>query len=361
MDGETSGAIVREHASPLEAVPLIPRRIEKGDAVAVVSPSLGGAGLWPHRLAQGRKYLESIGLRLKLMPNATRAETWTSAPARERADDIHAAFLDDEVAAVLASIGGLHSNQLLPHLDWELLASNPKIFQGYSDITVLHWAVAKQAGLRTFHGPALIPELGEFPAVLAYTDRYLRAAWFGSEPIQFEPADEWTDEFLDWNEKADLERPRELRASEGWITIREGVAEGPLLGGCLESVCWQLKGSAAWIDPAGTILFLETADEARTPAYVDAYLTDLDQLGVFDSIAALVVGRPYQYDDEARRTLWRVVRERTERAGIPVLGNVDLGHTDPMVTLPLGAAARLEPAGQDFRLLEPPTRPDRGK
>jgi muramoyltetrapeptide carboxypeptidase len=109
------------------------------------------------------------------MPNAARDDGWASASPRERADDIHAAFLDDEVSVVLASIGGLHSNQLLPHLDPELIAAHPKVLQGYSDVTVLLWALAKHAGLRTFHGPALIPELGEFPSVLGYTDCHLRA------------------------------------------------------------------------------------------------------------------------------------------------------------------------------------------
>jgi muramoyltetrapeptide carboxypeptidase len=106
--------------------------------------------MWPHRVEQGRRYLESLGLRVRLMSNAVRSDTWVSASAEERAADIHAAFLDDEVAVVLASIGGLHCNQLLPYLDWKLISSRPKIFQGYSDVTVLHWAMAKHAGLRTF-------------------------------------------------------------------------------------------------------------------------------------------------------------------------------------------------------------------
>ena len=100
---------------------------------------------------------------------------------------------------MLAAIGGNHSNQLLPLLDYDLIRAYPKIFQGFSDITVLHWALAKHSGLSTFYGPALVPELGEFPNVFAYTDRYLRAAWFDAEPIPYEPAETWTDELLDWD------------------------------------------------------------------------------------------------------------------------------------------------------------------
>jgi len=332
-----------------------PPRVQPGDTVAVVSPSFGAVGLFPHRVERARSYLRSMGLKVRLMSNSQRAEGWVSAPPRARVDDIHQAFLDDQVRIVLAGIGGNHSNQLLTHLDYELIRSHPKIFQGYSDVTVLHWAFLKSAGLSPFHGPALVPELGENPHVLPYTDRHLRAVWFGSEPIKFEPAGEWTDEFLDWGERQDLSRPRQLRPCEGWITLREGVAEGWLLGGCLETICWHLKGSASWIDPVGAIFFLETSEDAPSPADVDAYLTDLEQLGVFDMAVGLVFARPYGYDEERTDALWRVVTERTEKAAIPVLANVDLGHTDPMLTLPLGATARLDAGAKHLELLQAAT------
>ena len=333
-----------------------PPRVRPGDTVAIVSPSFGAVGQWPHRVRQATTYLEeSLELKVRVMPNAARSEGWASASPQARVDDLHQAFLDDEVAVVLAGIGGNHSNQLLPLLDYGLIQANPKILQGYSDITVLHWAVAKYSGLSTFYGPALVPELGEFPNVLPHTDRYLRAAWFGDEAITYEPSDSWTDEMLDWNTKADLTRPRELRESEGWITIREGTASGPLLGGCLETICWHLKGSATWLDPAGAVLFLEMSEEAPSPAYVDGYLTDLEQLGVFDAAAALVFARPYGYLPEDRKALWEVVAQRTEASGLPVLANVEVGHADPMLTLPLGVEAELDAGNGVFRLLEAPT------
>ena len=332
-----------------------PSRVRPGDTVAVVSPSFGAVGRWPHRVGQATRYLESLDLNVLLMPNAARSDGWASAPPEARADDLHRAFLDDDVSVVLAGIGGNHSNELLPLLDYDLIRAHPKVFQGFSDITVLHWALAKHAGLSTFYGPALVPELGEFPNVLAHTDRYLRLAWFGAEPIDYEPSETWTDELLDWNTKADLTRPRELRNSNGWTTIREGAASGPLFGGCLESICWHVKGSAVWLDLTGAIVFLEMSEEAPSPAHVDAYLTDLEQLGVFEAAAGLVFARPYGYTDEDATTLWDVVARRTEAAGLPVLANVEAGHADPMITLPLGAAAQLDATRQSLRLLEPPT------
>jgi len=332
-----------------------PPRVRPGDTVAVVSPSFGAVGRWPHRTARGTAYLESLGLKVRLMPNAARSEGWASAPPEDRVADLHAAFADDDVSVVLAGIAGNHSNQLLPLLDFELIHEHPKVFQGYSDVTVLHWAFAKHAGLATFYGPALVPELGEFPQVLPDTDRWLRAAWFGGDPIAFEPSAVWTDEFLDWDTKADLTRARRVHESEGWVTVREGTARGPLLGGCLETICWHLKGSSTWIDPSGAILVLETSEEAPSPAHVDAYLTDLEQLGVFDAAAALVVGRPYGYGADERERLWDVVAERTAAAGLPVLAGVEAGHTDPMLTVPFGVTAELDAGRKLLGLPEAPT------
>ena len=331
----------------------MPRRVREGDVVAIVSPSAPAVGRWPHRVERGTRFLESVGLRVRLMPNAAGVEGWVSGSAEARAADLHEAFADPEVAVVLAGIGGNHSNQLLPHLDFDLVRANPTIFQGYSDMTVLHWAFARHAGLRTFYGPALVPELGEFPGVLPHTERFLREAWFGEEPIRFEPADVWTDELLDWNQQVDLTRARELRPSGGWVTVREGTAEGPLLGGCLETICWHLKGSEQWLDLEGAILFLETSEEVPPPAHIDSYLTDLEQLGVLEAIAALVWARPYGYSEEELRVLWDVLRTRTASAPIPVLGNVECGHTSPMLTLPLGALARVDAGERRFELLEP--------
>jgi muramoyltetrapeptide carboxypeptidase LdcA involved in peptidoglycan recycling len=331
---------------------LIPRRVKPGDTVAIVSPSAPAVAWWPHRVERGRSYLESLGLHVKLMQNAGGREGWVSGSPEARAQDIHDAFLDDEVAVVLASIGGNHSNQLLPYLDYELLRSHPKIFQGYSDTTVLHWALLKHAGLRTFYGPALTTELAEYPEVFPHTDKFLRAAWFGSEPIHFQPAADWTDELLDFFQQVDLTRPRKLRPSEGWVSIREGMAEGPLVGGCLETICWHLKGSENWLDLEGVVFFLETSEEAPSPAHIDAYLTDLEQLGVFAQVAGLIFARPYGYDADRTRVLWEVVRKRTEKAGIPILGNVECGHTSPMLTLPLGASVRLDANDMKLAVLE---------
>jgi muramoyltetrapeptide carboxypeptidase LdcA involved in peptidoglycan recycling len=329
-----------------------PPRVKPGDAVAIVSPSFGAVGAWPHRAERGRTYLESLGLRVKLMPNAARNDSWASASPEERADDLHTAFADDEVSIVLAAIGGNHSNQLLPLLDFDIIASNPKIFQGYSDNTVLHCALQVKARLATFYGPAFTLALAEYPSVIPYTDRYLRTAWFGDEPIVFEAASEWTEEILDFEQRFDLTRARRMEPSEGWVTIVGGAAEGHLVGGCLETICWHLKGTSFWPDFAGSILMLETSEESPSVEHVDSYLTDLAHLGIFDAIAGLLLARPFGYTREARSQLWDLVRRYT---AVPALGNLDCGHTDPMMTLPLGARVRLDADNKKVSTFGPPT------
>ena len=129
--------------------------------MAVVSPCSPVVFWWEHRAAQARSYLESLGLRVRVMPHTGQSMAGKRVAAPSRADDLHAAFSDPDVAVVLAAIGGDHAVELLPHLDYQLIRANPKLFQGYSDLTVLQWALLKHAGLMSFYGPALLPELGE--------------------------------------------------------------------------------------------------------------------------------------------------------------------------------------------------------
>jgi muramoyltetrapeptide carboxypeptidase len=277
---------------------------------------------------------------------------WVSASAEERAADINAAFADPEVKLVLAAIGGLHSIQVLRHLDYELIAANPKLFQGYSDITVLHWALLRHAGLATLYGPALLTSLAEYPSVLPFTDHFVRKAWFENEPIEFEPAIEWTDELLDFDVAADLERPRTKTQNEGWMPLRGGAAEGPLVVGCLESIAFFLAGTHAWPDLRGAILAVEPADTPASPAIADACLSVLDEHGVLEDVAALVVGRPCRYSASQRELLWRAVKARTAPYALPVLANVDFGHSDPFHPIPNGVRARIDVDELQFETLE---------
>ncbi len=147
-------------------------RLQPGDTVGIVSPSWGGGARYPHRIERGAAHLRSLGFRVKIAPHALNSIGYVSDTPENRAADIHAMFLDPEVTAIIASIGGDHSCHLLPLLDFDLIAAHPKIFMGYSDITVLNVAISAQTGLVTFNGPALMTDFAEYPAMLEYTESY---------------------------------------------------------------------------------------------------------------------------------------------------------------------------------------------
>ncbi len=294
-----------------------PKQLQPGDTVGIVSPSFGAAGLFPHRLELGVRQLEALGFHVRTAPNACNVRGYVSDTPERRAADIHAMFLDPEVKAIIAAIGGDHSNQLLPLLDFDLIAAHPKIFCGYSDNTVLHLAFHTAADLVTFYGPSLITEFAEYPHMHAYTERYFCKAVCQAQPVgQVLPAEEWTEEFQDWEQKHDLERPREMLPSPGWTWLKPGLAEGPLLGGCIESL-QHLRGTRFWPDWQGAIFFFETSEEKPTPEDVDGILMDYENMGVFDQIAGMLVGRPLGYTAAEKRRLNEVVLERTHKYNFP--------------------------------------------
>lgn len=325
---------------------IIPDKLVRGDTVGVVSPSAGLCSIFPHRIEQAEENLRQLGLGVKYAKHAKENAGYVSASARERADDIHEMFLDPEVKAVVASIGGNHSNQLLKYLDFDLIRNHPKIFMGYSDITVLHFALIAKAGLRTYYGPCILPEFGEYPEMLGYTSEYFSKALMSDEKLGRVPASEtWTEEFLDWSTKKDRTRARIMSPNQGYEWWREGSAEGQIFGGCIPSVN-HLAGTDCWIDFGGKIMFIDipegNADGKMDAAELDAYLADLDNLGVFKSIAGLVIGRPYFYDDDDVARLKAMISYYVGPYRYPVLFNVNIGHTSPIMTVPLGAQVRID-------------------
>jgi muramoyltetrapeptide carboxypeptidase len=331
---------------------LKPARLRPGDTVGIVSPSWYGGEDVGHRVERGAAHLRSLGFAVKIAPHALNSTGYVSDTPEHRAADIHALFADSQVRAIIATIGGDHACHLLPLLDWDLLRANPKIFMGFSDITVLNVAIWSMTGLVTFNGPTLMTEWGEYPRMPEYSERYALRALSVPEPLgAIDPATWWTDEFLDWSTKADLTRARERQPSKGWRWLRGGRAEGVLIGGCLESL-QHLRGTPYWPNWQGALLFVETSDEKPSPATVDAVLMDYENMGVFEQIRGLLVARPYGYTTEERRQLHEVVLDRTGKFGFPVVADMDFGHTSPMFTLPLGCRAVIDVEARRFAIAE---------
>lgn len=332
------------------------QRLKPGDTIGIVSPSWGGAGKFPHRVERGVRQLEELGFNVRLARHATNDAGYVSDTPGNRAADLHEMFGDPSIAAIIAAIGGNHSCHLLPLLDFDLIRDNPKVFMGFSDITVLNVAIWAVTGLVTFNGPSLLTDIAEYPEMPAYSRDYMLRAIASAGPVgRIEPSGWWTDEFLDWGQQLDLTRPRERRASEGWTWLKPGVSEGRLVGGCLESM-EHLRGTRFWPDFSDVILFLEPSEDALSPATVDAMLMDYENMGVIAQLHGLLFGRPYGYSDEQRREFHEVITERTARFDFPVIADMDFGHTTPMLTLPIGCRARIDGEARSFEIVEAATR-----
>jgi len=329
-----------------------PPRLQQGSTIGIVSPSWGGAGMFPHRVELGINQLKSLGFNVRIARHALNQHGYVSDTPEHRAQDIHDMFSDPEVKAVIAAIGGDHSCHLLPLLDFDLIRDNPTIFMAYSDITVLNVAIWVATGLVTFNGPALLTDFAEYPKMFDYTEHYMLKALCHTEPMgRIESSPLWTEELLDWEEKKYLERPRKMQSSDDWTWLREGEAEGILIGGCLESL-QHLRCTRFWPAWDDAILFFETSEEKPSPATVDGILMDYENMGVLGKLRGLLVGRPMYYNDEEKAELHEIILERTRQYAFPVISDMDFGHTAPQITLPIGCRARIDTVGRMFEILD---------
>jgi len=334
-----------------------PKRLKKGDLIGVISPSAGAAGFFPHRVEQASKELERLGFKLKIAGNALKTESYVSASAEHRAEDLHELFADPAIKAIIAATGGNHSNQMLKFLDFKLIKANPKIFCGYSDNTVLHYTLASQANLTTFYGPCLVTQFGEYPHILPYTEDHFIKALSQVEPIgPVLPSENYTCEFLDWGQKKDLDRPRHLIPGHGYQWWQTGRAKAPVFGGAVPSIN-HLAGTRYWVDPTDKILFLDHPEgeifgTGFPLSWLDSFLADLDNMGVFRQIKGLVIGRAYNLSPEQILQLKQMVLNYTSGFDYPVLYDFNIGHTDPIITLPLGVMVRMDSFNNTFEILE---------
>jgi len=333
-----------------------PRKLKKGDTIAIISPSAGLAAIFPHRLDNAIKFLKSRGFKIKEFSTTRKINGWESAPAKERAEDIMDAFTDSEINAIICTIGGEVANQTLKYLDFEKIRQNPKIFCGYSDISVLHYALYTKSNLMTYYGPCALTQFGEYPEPLKYTLDYFFRAVSSDKPIGIiESSKEWTEEVLDWGQKVDLTRPRKMIPNIGFEWLREGKAKGEIIGGCISSIV-HLKGTEYWPNHKEKIFFWEIPegqnfDEGEPISTVDALLADLELAGVFKEISAMIVGRSFHYSKEDTKKLKEIILERTKDYSFPIVLGLDIGHTDPQITIPLGAKAEIDSEKNLFEIL----------
>jgi muramoyltetrapeptide carboxypeptidase len=291
----------------------------------------------PERIRFAIDTVESLGFKVKPGAHLFDRDGYLAGSDAARADDLNAMFADDGVDAIWCVRGGYGASRILPALDYALMQRKPKALIGYSDITALHVAIHRHAGLVTFHGPVA------FRAFTPYSLSELkRVLWTGETPVRLggPPPFERAEGRVDWENRV--------------TTLVPGKARGRLLGGnlCLMS---HLCGTPYFPDLRGAILFLEDVEEAYYR--IDRMLTQLWLSGALAGVAGVAFGKFTNCNSSPfflqNRPLDDILAERCRALGVPAVSGIMVGHIEDQTTLPVGCLAELDADAGTLTLLEP--------
>lgn len=317
-----------------------PKKLQKGDTVAIISPSGGVPKEFMKQFNNGVKFLEGLGLKVKIGKNALGRYYYSSGTAKERLSDFHEAFADKTVKAVIMSIGGSTANNLLDGLDFDLIGKNPKIFLGISDGTTLLNPIFSKTGLVTYHGPDLIFTFG-LPMSPIIKENLIKTLFKGNVG-ELCPNSEWKGlDKLNKNEKY-----------YGWQCVRKGKVSGKLIGGnttCLTN----LDNTKFRPDYKNKILFLEAYE--LNVEELDMLFTHFRQTKVFDEINGLILGHFYGShlaDKKQDREVRDVILEITKDYSFPILEIGEVGHNVENYIMPIGCQATIDAEKKHFSIDE---------
>lgn len=322
---------------------IVPERLRPGDIIAVISPSLSLSIVIEENIAEAVKvFEEKLGLKVVFGKNALKSEQSCSSPfynssrIEDRIADLHWAFSDPRIKAIFSSIGGFNSHQLLSHIDYDLIRKNPKILCGYSDITAIQVAIFARTGLVTYSGPHFSTMAMRYGN--EYTIENLRTILFGlgNQELSLEPSKYYSDDawYLD-------QENREILAAKSWCCVQAGAAEGQLLGGNLATLRL-LIGTPHWPTISGpVILFVEEDDltgENTRYSFLQNLIT-LKQTCSEISVSGILVGR-FMGNSKIQSAVISSIMGFAF-PDVPCIGDVDFGHTNPMLTFPIACTARI--------------------
>jgi len=336
-----------------------PKKLQKGDTIAIISPSWGGPSVFPHVYESGITALENLGLKIKEFPSARKDADFLDKNPEFRAKDINDAFADEEVKAIFVSIGGDDSVRILPFLDSENIRKNPKIIIGYSDTTTL-LTYFNQLGLITLHGPAIMAGFSQWNSLGEKFQEHIKTILFENpEQYTYKPYDSYYEGYLDWSDKSNVGKVKPSSKNSGWNWLQGNtIVQGELFGGCIE-VLEFMKSTKFWPNDDfwnGKILFLETSEDKPSPEQVKWMLRNYGMQGVFDKVSALLIGRARDYSEDEKTQLndniLKIVRDEFGNKNIPIITNMDFGHTDPQWILPLGTKTEIDCHKKEFKLIE---------
>jgi len=294
-----------------------PRCLMPGDTVGIAAP----AGPFdPTKFMKGKAVLESMGFRTFFDEGIFQKHGFFAGTDVQRADQVNRLFADPAVQAVICARGGYGSMRILRFLDFKIIQNNPKIFVGFSDISVLLFILHVRCSLVTFHGPVV--------TTLANTDEQTIAAM-----LKVMTADKIFD----------------LKPEKG-IALKPGVCSGVVVGGNLTTLC-HLAGTPYTPNFNGKILFLE--DRGEAPYRIDRMLTQMKLAGCFEGLKGLFLGSFEacgKLDD-----IFRIVQEVFNDVNIPILSGFEIGHARVNITIPIGLRATLDADRQILTFHEPAT------
>lgn len=315
---------------------IVPAKLVSGDEVRIVAPARSLKLIGADSREQAIKRFAELGLKVTFGKNTTddNADMTMSTSVEKRVADLMDAFRDSNVKAIFTVIGGTNSNQLLPYLDYEVIKNNPKIFCGFSDITALSNAIYAKTGLVTFSGPHF-SSMGMIKGC-DYTFENLKTMIMGEGKNQIEPSHEWSDDlwFID-------QENRKFIKNEGWWVINSGNAEGKIIGGNLGTFNLLLGTSYRPAFEEATILFIEDCfTSSGDLVYFERNLQALMYQEDFKNVKALIIGRFQEVSNVTREKL-EFILNKPELKHLPIIANLDFGHTTPLLMFPIGGTAQI--------------------
>ncbi|GAA1415448.1 LD-carboxypeptidase [Glutamicibacter uratoxydans] len=320
---------------------VIPQRLKSGSRLRAIAPSCSRAFVMEHDNTQWiNERFEQLGITVDFGAHVDENDDFDSSPIASRLEDLHAAFADPEVDGIISVIGGFNANELLPYLDWDLIARNPKVFCGYSDFTALANAVYARTGLLTYVG-AHWSSFGmrDFfePTGLWFKKATHDLAW------SIEHQRGFTDDLWFMNQDE-----RRVHATDGPWVFAAGSVQGRVLGGSLSTFSL-LRGTPYMPDLSGAVLFVEDDAAVDIDEFGRNFAAILQAPGA-DQLAGVAIGR-FQLDSKVTRGLLaQIIAKHPMLQNIPVVANLDFGHTSPMFTLPIGGFAALRAEGTEVQL-----------
>ncbi|MCK5096224.1 MAG: LD-carboxypeptidase [Candidatus Pacebacteria bacterium] len=310
-----------------------PQKLQKGDMVRVVAPSQSFGIISKENREIAKRRFDKMGLKVTFGKHIEEMDEFSSSSIESRVEDLHEAFSDKEVKMIITVIGGFNCNQLLKYLDYDLIRNNPKIFIGYSDTTALENAIFAKTGLVTYTGPAYSTFAQE--KYFDYTMDAFKQVVFSEDQYQIIQSENWSNDvwFMD-------QEDRVLIPNDGWLVINDGKAKGEIVGGNLDTFNL-LQGTEFSPVFKNTILFLEDDSETRDSIF-DRHIQALIHRSDFVEVTGVVIGRFEKASNMTNEKILKIIKTKKELNSIPVVANVDFGHTSPLVTFPIGGEVSID-------------------